>query len=159
MQKENGQHIQNAVNAIVFNPENKKILLQNSQTPASESSKWEFPFCRQEFGETAVGAIIRMMRKKGNFFVEVGRSVGDYDHMLLTLTPPQHWVIRTHVCMIRGNISFFREIESTHQWFDFLHIKEYMYSMLTDPTKNSVELLRILISQHGLQEPRFMHLL
>jgi ADP-ribose pyrophosphatase len=50
--------------AIIFNREGKILVLRRSGTALSNPGKWDFPGGDLEFGEDAIGGIIREIREE-----------------------------------------------------------------------------------------------
>lgn len=50
--------------AIIFNQEGKILVLRRSGTALSNPGKWDFPGGDLEFGEDAIGGIIREIREE-----------------------------------------------------------------------------------------------
>jgi 8-oxo-dGTP diphosphatase len=56
--------------AIIFNREGKILVLRRSGTALSNPGKWDFPGGDLEFGEDAIGGIIREIREEAGLEVK-----------------------------------------------------------------------------------------
>lgn len=122
------------VGALIFNSENKVLLLNRKKDP--EKNHWSIPGGKVEYGEKVEDAILREVKEETGLDCEIEKFIGYTNHILHDVTPC-HWIalsfkLSNSTSNEPKNLD--TEAHSDIQWFPL----DKLPDKLTIPTKKAL---------------------